>query len=133
MGNVFNETFPSEPLDYFNFTGDVSNITLYTAQGTKARMINYGEVVEIVFQNTNLGAPESHPMHLHGFSFYLVGTGSGNFNNVTDPLTYNLVDPPQLNTINLPKNGWAAIRFVADNPGKVTRVIYISYPYNMKN
>ncbi|XP_044510534.1 laccase-14-like isoform X2 [Mangifera indica] len=117
LGNVFNETFPSEPLDYFNFTGDVSNITLYTAQGTKARMINYGEVVEIVFQNTNLGAPESHPMHLHGFSFYLVGTGSGNFNNVTDPLTYNLVDPPQLNTINLPKNGWAAIRFVADNPG----------------
>ncbi|KAJ0024437.1 hypothetical protein Pint_07817 [Pistacia integerrima] len=94
-------------------SASLNNIT----QGTKARMINYGEVVEIVYQNTNLGAPESHPMHLHGFSFYLVGTGSGNFNNVTDPSTYNLVDPPELNTINLPKNGWAAIRFIAENPG----------------
>jgi laccase len=32
---------------------------------------------------------------LHGFRFYLVGTGVGNFNNVTDPLSYNLVDPPE--------------------------------------
>lgn len=83
-------------------------------------MINYGDIVEIVYQNTNFSAPESHPIHLHGFSFFLVGTGSGNFNSVTDPLSYNLDDPPELNTINLPKNGWAAIRFVADNPGKIS-------------
>ncbi|KAJ0025991.1 hypothetical protein Pint_07805 [Pistacia integerrima] len=107
----------NNPPFFYNFTGDVSNVSFYTAQGTKARMIDYGEAVEIVYQGTNLGAASSHPMHLHGFSFYLVGTGSGNFNNVTDPGHYNLVDPPEVNTINLPKNGWAAIRFVADNPG----------------
>lgn len=119
MKGVYDKDFPSEPPYYYNFTGDVSNISVFTAQGTKARMINYGETVEIVFQNTNLGAASSHPMHLHGFSFYLVGTGSGNFNNMTDPLSYNLVDPPEVNTISLPKNGWAAIRFVANNPGKL--------------
>ncbi|KAJ0085242.1 hypothetical protein Patl1_07924 [Pistacia atlantica] len=119
LPDVFDRDFPSEPPNFFNFTGDLTNVSMYTAQGTKARMINYGDVVEIVYQGTNFAGPESHPIHLHGFSFFLVGTGSGNFNNVTDPLSYNLVDPPELNTINLPKNGWAAIRFVADNPGLI--------------
>ncbi|XP_044510531.1 laccase-14-like [Mangifera indica] len=117
LPDVFDRDFPSEPPNFLNFTGDLSNASVYTAQGTKAIMINYGDIVEIVYQNTNFSAPESHPIHLHGFSFFLVGAGSGNFNSVTDPLSYNLDDPPELNTINLPKNGWAAIRFVADNPG----------------
>ncbi|KAK7844312.1 laccase-14 [Quercus suber] len=41
---------------------------------------------------------ENHLMHLHGFRFYVVRTGVGDFDNVTDPLTYNLVDPPEANT-----------------------------------
>ncbi|GKU93667.1 hypothetical protein SLEP1_g7243 [Rubroshorea leprosula] len=32
-------------------------------------------------------------------------------------LSYNLVDPPQANTIVVPNNGWATVRFRADNPG----------------
>lgn len=56
-------------------------------------------------------------MHLHGVRFYVVGRGVGNFNNVTDPLTYNLYDPPEANTAAVPKDGWMAIRFYANNPG----------------
>ncbi|GAV59979.1 Cu-oxidase domain-containing protein/Cu-oxidase_2 domain-containing protein/Cu-oxidase_3 domain-containing protein [Cephalotus follicularis] len=112
-----NTSFPLMPLNYFNFTGDVSNITVMTRRGTKVVMINYGEAVEIVFQGTNILASENHPMHLHGFNFYLVGKGTGNFDNHTDPQSYNLVDPPQLNTIGVPKNGWSTIRFFAKNPG----------------
>ncbi|XP_059455381.1 laccase-15-like [Corylus avellana] len=117
LNGVFGGDFPSVPPYLFNFTGDVGNNTLYPSQGTKARFIKYGEAVEIVFQGTNVGAAENHPMHLHGFSFYLVGTGLGNFNNVTDPANFNLIDPPEFNTIGVPKNGWATIRFFADNPG----------------
>ncbi len=117
MSNVFGNDFPSKPPYVFNFTGDVGNNTLYPSLGTKARLIKYGELVEIVYQGTNVGNAENHPMHLHGFSFYLVGTGYGNFNLTTSPKTYNLKDPPEVNTIGVPKNGWAAIRFVADNPG----------------
>ncbi|GLT64093.1 hypothetical protein SLA2020_366060 [Shorea laevis] len=51
------------------------------------------------------------------YSFYLVGSGFGNFNNATDPANYNLIDPPEVNTIGVLKNGWATIRFFADNPG----------------
>lgn len=76
------------------------------------------EQVEIVFQGTNgLNASEAHPMHLHGHSFYFVGSGLGNFNETSDPESFNLIDPPQVNTVSVPKIGWAAIRFVANNPG----------------
>ncbi|EEF35293.1 laccase-2 [Ricinus communis] len=115
--NIFTTDFPDEPPVYFNFTGNVDNITLYTSLGTNVIMVDYNESVEIVFQGTNLMVAENHPMHLHGFSFFLVGTGRGNFDNATDPLKYNLIDPPEVNTIGVPKNGWAAIRFYADNPG----------------
>ncbi|KAJ6291503.1 hypothetical protein OIU76_023556 [Salix suchowensis] len=119
IDGVFDRDFPSEPPKYYNFTGNMTvGFDITTAKGTKVTMLNYGESVEIVFQGTNLRAAMNHPIHLHGFSFYLVGTGKGNFNNVTDPKSYNLIDPPEINTVALPKSGWAAIRFVADNPGK---------------
>lgn len=70
-----------------------------------------------------MNSGENHPMHLHGFRFYVVGTGVGNFDNVTDPLTYNLVDPPEANTVPIPKDGWATIRFVASNPGTLANLI----------
>ncbi|KAJ6297363.1 hypothetical protein OIU78_022993 [Salix suchowensis] len=117
INRVFDRDFPSKPPKYFNFSGNMTSIDVTTAKGTKVTMLNYGESVEIVFQGTNLLAAMNHPIHLHGFSFYLVGTGKGNFNNVTDPKSYNLIDPPEINTVALPKSGWAAIRFIANNPG----------------
>ena len=117
LNGVFATNFPNKPPYIFNFTGDVGNNTLYPSLGTKVKLIKYGEEVEIVFQGTNLMSAENHPLHLHGFSFYLVGTGSGNFNQTTSPKSYNLVDPPKVNTIRVPKNGWATIGFLADNPG----------------
>ena len=50
-------------------------------------MFNYNEVVEVVFQGTNLmSASGTHPMHLHGHSFYVVGSGFGNYNGQNGPL-----------------------------------------------
>ncbi|XP_050232807.1 laccase-14-like [Mercurialis annua] len=117
ISNIFTTDFPEKPSMYFNFSGNVDDITLYTKQGRNVIMVNYNESIEIVFQGTNLLVAENHPMHLHGFSFFYVGGNKGNFDNVSDPLNYNLIDPPEVNTIGVPKNGWAAIRFYADNPG----------------
>ncbi|KAJ4950219.1 hypothetical protein NE237_027051 [Protea cynaroides] len=115
---VYNTDFPDEPPYYFNFTADDLPANLSTPLvGTKVKVVNFNSVVEVVFQGTNLIAGESHPLHLHGFSFFWVGWGFGNFNKTTDPKGYNLVDPPQINTVAVPKNGWAAIRFRANNPG----------------
>ncbi|RVX07079.1 Laccase-14 [Vitis vinifera] len=79
----------------------------------RSKGLEYNSTVEIVLQGTNLVAGVTHPMHLHGHSFYVVGWGFGNFDENRDPMHYNLVDPPHQNTISVPKNGWVAIRFEA--------------------
>ncbi|KAF8377088.1 hypothetical protein HHK36_030461 [Tetracentron sinense] len=118
ISGVFETNFPNQPPYFFDFTANElpSNLSTPT-KATKVKVVDYNSVVEIVIQGTNLNSGENHPMHLHGFSFYLVGSGFGNFNNVSDPKGYNLVDPPEVNTVGVPKNGWSAIRFRADNPG----------------
>ncbi|KAF8377157.1 hypothetical protein HHK36_030530 [Tetracentron sinense] len=117
---IFDTDFPNEPPYYFNFTADdLPNDLLIPTRGTKVKVVEYNSTMEIVFQVTNLNSGENHPMHLHGYSFYVVGSGFGNFNNVSDPKGYNLVDPPEVNTFGIPKNGWTAIRFRANNPGKL--------------
>jgi len=118
INGVFRKGFPRFPPFIFNFTGNSLPMTLNTPRrGTKVKVIKYGSAMEVVFQGTNLVAALDHPMHLHGFSFYVVGYGFGNFNKSKDTKNYNLIDPPLLNTVLVPVNGWAAIRFVATNPG----------------
>nr|XP_043607462.1 laccase-15-like [Erigeron canadensis] len=115
---VFGTRFPSSPPYYFNFTDTNLPMTLLTPErATEVRVIAYNLNVELVFQNTRLLGGLDHPMHLHGYSFYVVGWGFGNFNESRDPLNYNQVDPPLRNTVLVPINGWAAIRFKAHNPG----------------
>ena len=117
VGGVYTTDFPDHPSYYFNFTGyDMpSDVTM---QATKVKVLNYNESVEIIFQGTNVQyTPEDHPLHLHGYTFYVIGSGYGVFDNETDPQGFNLVDPPERNTVTVPQNGWVALRFVANNPG----------------
>ncbi|XP_037451324.1 putative laccase-9 [Triticum dicoccoides] len=115
---VAKTNFPDNPAVAFNYTSDDLPLDLrFTARDTRVKVLVYGTVVEVVFQDTAILGSESHPMHLHGYSFYVVGRGSGNFDRHKDPATYNLDDPPYQNTVSVPKAGWAAIRFRAANPG----------------
>lgn len=86
-------------------------------QGTKLYNLKYGSKVQVVLQGTNIFTAENHPIHLHGYDFYIIAEGFGNFNSKTDTSKFNLVDPPMRNTVSVPVKGWAVIRFVADNPG----------------
>ncbi|KAF3329224.1 laccase-21-like protein [Carex littledalei] len=117
ISGVYTTDFPDRPPVYFNFTADIPFNQSFTSKSTKVKVLEYNTTVEIVFQGTNLLTGENHPMHLHGQSFYVVGRGFGIYDNTTDPLSYNLVDPPFENTVGVPKNGWAAVRFRAANPG----------------
>lgn len=116
--NIYEKDFPNEPPRKFNYTGKSTMHEDWPVEfGTKVKVLKFGKHVEIVFQATNIMSKESHPMHLHGHSFYVVGWGYGNFNPNKDPFRYNLIDPPKQSTVVVPKGGWAAIRFIADNPG----------------
>ncbi|KAJ0770612.1 putative laccase [Helianthus annuus] len=113
---VFSTNLPSFPLNKFNYTGTPPNNTV-VSHGTKVVVLPYNTTVELVMQGTSILGAENHPLHLHGFNFYVVGQGTGNFNSSTDPAKYNLVDPVERNTVGVPSGGWVAVRFRADNPG----------------
>ncbi|RVX07129.1 putative laccase-9 [Vitis vinifera] len=118
ISGVYGNNFPSFPPLVFDFTYDyLPLIYQLPSSGTEVRVLEYNSTVEIVLQGTAVLAETHHPMHLHGYSFYVVGWGFRNFDENRDPLHYNLVDPPFQNTISVPSKGWVAIRFKASNPG----------------
>ncbi|KAH7518544.1 hypothetical protein FEM48_Zijuj09G0182800 [Ziziphus jujuba var. spinosa] len=116
--NVFKKEFPRKPPVEFNYTGHNLPENLLTPSfGTRVLILEYNASVELILQGTNVLASDNHLVHLHGYSFHVVGWGFCNFNPKEDPSMYNLVDPPEETIVGVPKNGWVAIRFKADNPG----------------
>ncbi|XP_008785569.1 laccase-17-like [Phoenix dactylifera] len=113
---VYTSDFPHNPPFPFNYTGTPPNNT-FVRNGTRAVVLPFNTNVELVMQDTSIQGAESHPLHLHGYNFFIVGQGSGNYDPVNDPARFNLVDPVERNTAGVPSGGWIAIRFRADNPG----------------
>ncbi|XP_010907627.1 laccase-22 [Elaeis guineensis] len=116
ISGVFTDDFPGKPPIDFNYTGSGPK-NLGTMTGTRVYRLPFNSSVQVVLQDTGIIAPENHPLHLHGFNFFAVGRGLGNYNPNTSPYKFNLVDPVERNTIGVPSGGWTAIRFSADNPG----------------
>lgn len=117
QNGVYTTDFPTQPLIPFNYTGTAPNNT-NVMNGTRAVVLPFNTSVELVMQDTSILGAESHPLHLHGYNFFIVGQGFGNYDPNKDPLKFNLVDPMERNTASVPAGGWVAIRFFADNPGK---------------
>ncbi|CAL5334954.1 unnamed protein product [Camellia sinensis] len=113
---VYSSDFPANPPFVFNYTGSPPNNTM-VSNGTKAVVLGFNTSVELILQDTSILGAESHPLHLHGFNFFVVGQGFGNYDPVKDPSGFNLADPVERNTVGVPSGGWIAIRFLADNPG----------------
>jgi FtsP/CotA-like multicopper oxidase with cupredoxin domain len=63
---------------------------------------------------TEVGLPVSHPIHLHGHDFYVLGQGSGIY---TGQEPVNTVNPPRRDVATLPAAGWLLLAWKADNPG----------------
>ncbi|XP_006341705.1 laccase-1 [Solanum tuberosum] len=111
-------SFPERPPHPFNYTGvDPLSENLNTEFSTRILVVPYGTRLEIVFQDTSFLNQENHPIHVHGHNFFIVGRGFGNYDVDRDTKNYNVVDPPERNTVGVPVGGWAAIRVIADNPG----------------
>ncbi|KAB2060153.1 hypothetical protein ES319_A11G358600v1 [Gossypium barbadense] len=116
QNGVYTTDFPTQPLIPFNYTGTPPNNT-NVMNGTRSVVLPFNTSVELVMQDTSILGAESHPLHLHGYNFFIVGQGFGNYDPNKDPLKFNLVDPMERNTAGVPAGGWIAIRFFADNPG----------------
>ncbi|XP_024521555.1 laccase-4 isoform X2 [Selaginella moellendorffii] len=112
---VYTTDFPQYPPVVFDYTGPPP-ANLNAVRGTKVHVVEYGTRMQVILQGTSLVVAESHPMHLHGFDFFVVGRGLGNYNSSLAS-TFNLWDPPKHNTVQVPAGGWTALRFLATNPG----------------
>ncbi|GFP98116.1 l-ascorbate oxidase [Phtheirospermum japonicum] len=112
----------SPPDGYDSKTYDIYNVALNVNATTSnaAYRLKFNTTVDIILQNANTmnrNNSETHPWHLHGHDFWVVGYGVGKFDIVNDPKTYNLVNPIMKNTVAVHPYGWTALRFRADNPG----------------
>ncbi|KAL5274167.1 hypothetical protein ACFFRR_000750 [Megaselia abdita] len=83
----------------------------------------YNEYVELVIVNDMRG---SHPMHMHGYSFHVVGQGEFQseeerlnieFLDEINPLPRNGDYPPLKDTVIVQSRGYTIIRFFTGNPG----------------
>ncbi|KAM0027780.1 putative laccase [Helianthus debilis subsp. tardiflorus] len=120
VSGVYTTDFPDQPplvFDYVNVNNSFNQTLLMTPKLTSVKKLKFNATVQLVFQNTALVGIENHPMHLHGFNFYVLAQGFGNYNPVNDSKKFNLVNPQERNTLGVPVGGWAAIRFRANNPG----------------
>uniref|UniRef100_A0A0D9XR10 Laccase n=1 Tax=Leersia perrieri TaxID=77586 RepID=A0A0D9XR10_9ORYZ len=124
LEGVYTEDFPVRPPRVFNFTdrslippGPEEAALEPTAKATRLRRFRYNSSVEIVFQSTTLLQSDSNPMHLHGYDVFVLAQGLGNFNPRRDVSKFNYYNPQLRNTVQVPRGGWAAVRFLADNPG----------------
>ncbi|XP_010553369.1 PREDICTED: laccase-8-like isoform X2 [Tarenaya hassleriana] len=122
ISGVYSDDFPNQPpikFDYtnFNVSTDYEYRMLFPERLTSAKILKFNSTVEIVLQNTAMITAESHPMHLHGFNFHVLGQGFGNYEPSRDVGKLNLVNPQMRNTIGVPPGGWVVLRFVANNPG----------------
>lgn len=72
----------------------------------------------------------SHPFHLHGTAFHVIGMGRSPDSNIKKINLKHALDwdrkgllhrqfgkPPLKDTIAVPNNGYVVLRFRADNPG----------------
>jgi L-ascorbate oxidase len=110
------------PLDMYDHIGhDISapaptNGTI----GSPVYRLAFDSVVDVVLQNSNMlnNKSETHPWHLHGHDFWVLGHGDGKFDPAADSWRLlNVKDPIMKNTVPLHPDGWTAIRFHANNPG----------------
>jgi FtsP/CotA-like multicopper oxidase with cupredoxin domain len=68
-------------------------------------------VIEIILLNPNNA---SHPFHLHGHNFQILGIGDG---FKVDKSKLNKINPIRRDTVTAPGNSWVVLRYVVDNPG----------------
>ncbi|KAF2001988.1 multicopper oxidase [Amniculicola lignicola CBS 123094] len=71
----------------------------------------------IIQETAGTRVPIPHPIHLHGHDYYVLGSGSGQFDVNATPQTLKYVNPMRRDTAILPAGGWLALAFPTDNPG----------------
>ncbi|XP_045202845.2 uncharacterized protein LOC123556306 [Mercenaria mercenaria] len=88
--------------------------------------VDLGDVVEFIIIGESVNIQANHPMHIHGYRFFVVGmdivgetTSMEEIKQLDNEgrLARNLVDPVAKDTVTVPDGGYTIVRFQANNPG----------------
>ncbi|KAL5703898.1 L-ascorbate oxidase [Ranunculus cassubicifolius] len=118
--HLFDQRSPNDTYDVENYDIFKVQPNANTTASNSIYRLKFNTTVDIILQNANTMNPnnsETHPWHLHGHDFWVLGYGKGKFDPINDPKKYNLVNPIMKNTVPVHPFGWTALRFQADNPG----------------
>lgn len=124
-------------INRFYFYYLILSYILFKGMCTHKVDIPLNAIVEVVLVDEVQQPNLSHPFHLHGHSFNVIGIGRSpdttvkkiNLKHALDldrrgllHRQYNL--PPVKDTIAVPNNGYVVLRFRADNPGEKKFIQY---------
>ncbi|KDP25065.1 hypothetical protein JCGZ_22600 [Jatropha curcas] len=120
LTDAFDRRPPPDRYDFANY--DIYSVAknVNATYSNRIYRLKFNSTVDIILQNANtmtLNHSETHPWHLHGHEFWVLGYGLGKYNMSSDWRKYNLFNPIMKNTVPLHPYGWTALRFRADNPG----------------
>jgi len=119
----FNNISYTPPSTGFSLWNIIQNKSINKKQNPYTLDVEANSIIEFVINNFDGG---EHPIHLHGHRFAVLGVGQGVYEGTTNlypthaPPPKNVlkyINPPKRDVIGVPANGWAVIRFIADNPG----------------
>ncbi|KAJ4812852.1 Ascorbate oxidase [Rhynchospora pubera] len=120
LHHVFEQRPPPDTYDVKTYDIFTAPINPNATRSNSIYKLEFGSVVDVILQNANTltaNNSETHPWHLHGHDFWVLGYGLGKFDPESDPKRYNLKNPILKNTVVVHPLGWTAIRFKANNPG----------------
>nr|AAY99671.1 laccase 3 [Cryphonectria parasitica] len=83
--------------------------------GESQNVIQLPQANEWVYWIVQTTMGVTHPMHMHGHDFWVLGAGTGTFDSATASLS--TVNVPRRDVTMLPASGWTVIAFITDNPG----------------
>ncbi|RYP66628.1 hypothetical protein DL771_007697 [Monosporascus sp. 5C6A] len=89
-----------------------NNVTTFDNSDAVIELPNANEWVYVVIQTT---LAVTHPIHLHGFDYFVLAQGTGTFSS--DSVALNTNNPPRRDTAMLPPSGYLVLAFETDNPG----------------
>jgi len=103
---------------------------------THILQVETGDVVDLFFINPDLEKPIAHPVHLHGYSFNVLGSGLVPDENPlkfvremneAGQISRNLDKPVAKDSLQTIPGGYVLVRFYADNPGYWLMHCHISF------
>ncbi|KID59219.1 Laccase-2 [Metarhizium brunneum] len=107
-------------LNETSFYVDWANPTLLQVYNDEKEFTHRSHVIQldeknqwvyVIIQAQNAA---SHPIHLHGHDFYILGQGTGTYNSTQQR---SLSNPTRRDVALLPGSGYLVLAFVTDNPG----------------